>query len=186
MLQKSNRHKVLQVFFDDPHPGGNMGYPLREICRRSKLPPPSVKRYLDEFTKEGHYGYHLILKEKPNFTKAYPRYLANSASEYYKFLKKQNIIQRIYESGLLLYLQQTCLPRAIILYGSASRGEDIAESDIDLFILSKDRKLSVKKYEKDLNRKIHLFFKEEFHKLSNELKNNILNGALLYGYIKVF
>ena len=40
--------------------------------------------------------------------------------------------------------------------------------------------------EKIFSRKITPFFEENFPRLSNELKNNILNGIVLKGYIKVF
>ena len=43
------------------------------------------------------------------------------------------------------------------------------------------------KYDKKgLNRKINIFFEDNFSRLSKELKNNILNGIKLYGYLKVF
>ncbi|MCD6464256.1 nucleotidyltransferase domain-containing protein [Candidatus Woesearchaeota archaeon] len=74
----------------------------------------------------------------------------------------------------------------IVLFGSCARGEDIETSDIDLFVQAKEKALSLTKYENLLNRKISLFFKQNFLKLSNELKNNIINGIVLKGYLKVF
>jgi len=46
--------------------------------------------------------------------------------------------------------------------------------------------LNLKKYEKELKRRINIFFESNFEKLSNELKNNIINGVILSGYLKVF
>ena len=77
-------------------------------------------------------------------------------------------------------------PKKIILFGSSSIGEDIETSDIDIFIQAKEKKLNILKYEKLLNRSITLFFEENFSRLNKELKNNILNGIILRGYIKVF
>ena len=37
-----------------------------------------------------------------------------------------------------------------------------------------------------LNKKIHLLFKESVKEIPKELKNNILNGIILKGYITVF
>jgi len=37
-----------------------------------------------------------------------------------------------------------------------------------------------------LDTTISLLFSEDFGELSNELKNNILNGVILKGYLKVF
>jgi predicted nucleotidyltransferase len=179
MLQKDNRHKILKLFFEDPLPKG-IGFQLREISRKAKLAPTSVKRYLNELEKE-----KLIIKKKHRIHN-YPIYYANRENEYFMFLKKIDMIQSIKESGLLDYLKNTCMPDAIILFGSASRGEDIKDSDIDLFLLCKEKKLDLEKYEKGLKRKINIFFESNFDKLSKELKNNIINGVILEGYLKVF
>ena len=78
------------------------------------------------------------------------------------------------------------MPDAIILFGSAAKGEDLKESDIDLFVLAEEKKLDLQKYEKLLGRKINILAEESFSKLSKELRNNIINGIILYGYLKVF
>lgn len=179
MLQKGNRDKVLRIFFEDPSPKG-VGFQLREISKKINVAPPSVKRYLDELEKDG-----LILREKHRIH-SYPTYFANRDSGYFKLLKKIDTLRTIEESGLLDYLNDKCMPDVIILFGSAAKGEDLKESDMDLFLQCKERKLDIEKYELQLNRKINLFFSEEFNKLSKELKNNIINGIILKGYVKLF
>ncbi|NOQ38458.1 hypothetical protein GQ472_06240 [archaeon] len=179
MLQRYNRWKVLKVFFDDPNPKG-AGFQLREISRATNLAPTSVKRYLDDLKKED-----LILKSEHRIHH-YPVYWANRASENFISLKKMDMIFNIQESGLLTYLQDKCMPDTIILFGSASKGEDIKESDIDLFLLCKETKLNLKPYEQQLKRKINIFYCNNFGTLSEELKNNIINGDILSGYLKVF
>lgn len=67
------------------------------------------------------------------------------------------------------------------MFGSASKGDDLEESDIDLFVQAPEKKIKLAKYEKLLKRKISLFFEENFSRLSKELKNNILNGNILKG-----
>ena len=42
-----------------------------------------------------------------------------------------------------------------------------------------------KKFEKELNRKINVFFEENFDKLSKELKQNVINGYKLNGFLRV-
>ena len=178
MLQNYNKLKVINVFFEDPSQDAQ--FQLREISRKIKLAPISVKRYLDELTKE-----ELIIKSKHRVLK-YPIYSANRDNEKFLFFKKiQNIIS-IKESGLIDYLANECMPDAIILFGSASRGEDIGGSDIDVFLLCKEAKLDLEKFDNKLKRKINLFFSKDFNELSPELKNNILNGIILKGYLKVF
>ncbi|MCK4927804.1 MAG: nucleotidyltransferase domain-containing protein [Candidatus Aenigmarchaeota archaeon] len=179
MLQRYNRWKVLKVFFDDPNPKGE-GFQLREISRATVLAPTSIKRYLEDLLKEG-----LIIKSEHRIHH-YPVYWANRASENFRSLKKMDIIFNIQKSGLLAYLQDKCMPDTIILFGSASKGEDIKESDIDLFLLCKETKLNLEPYEQQLKRKINIFYCSNFGTLSKELKNNIINGDILSGYLKVF
>lgn len=178
MLKKDNIYKVLELFFDDPLTEG-IGYQLREISRKIKLAPKSVKLYLEELEKES-----LIIKKKHRIHQ-YPVYYANRDDNYFKFLRRLNIIQRIKESGLLDYLDEKCMPDVIVLFGSASKGEDVKDSDIDLFLQCKEKKMDLTKFEKELNRKISLFFENDFYKLSKELKQNIINGTKLKGYLRM-
>jgi predicted nucleotidyltransferase len=178
MLKKDNLDKVLGVFFDNPLPEG-IGFQLREISRNIKLAPKSVKLYLDKLEKA-----NLIIKKKHRIHK-YPVYYANRDNNYFKFLKRLNIIRRIKESGLLDYLDEKCMPDVIILFGSASKGEDIESSDIDLYLQCDEKKLDLSKYDRELKRRINLFFEKNFDKLSDELKQNIVNGDKLTGYLRV-
>lgn len=177
MLQNYNKWKVLQVFFDEPLAEG--GFQLREISRKIKLAPPSVKKYLTELKKEN------LIVEKRNRIQSYPIYIANRDDNEYKFYRKIDLLNRINNSGLLQELEHF-LPSVIILFGSASRGEDTEYSDIDIFVGTKERRINLNKYKSKLNREINLFFEPKFSKLSSELKNNLLNGLVLYGYVKVF
>lgn len=179
MLKKNNRKKILELFFDNPYPKG-IGFQLREISRLINLAPKSVKIYLKELEEE-----KLILKKEHRIHK-YPVYCANRNNDYFLFLKKSDNILKIKESGLLDFLSDFCQPDVIILFGSFSKGEDVKESDIDIFLLCREIKLDLRKFEKKLNRKIMPFFCKDFHKLSKELKNNIINGVILQGYLKVF
>ena len=174
MIQKYSRYRILQEFFDFPR----KDFQMRELSRRAKIAQPSVTAHLKELARE-----NFIVKEKKGI---YPTFRANRDSELFKMYKKFDITFRINKSGLLNYIYDNCIPNAIILFGSASKGEDIEESDIDLFIQAKEKKLDLRKYELLFNRKITLFFEENFAKLNAELKNNILNGIVLKGYIKVF
>ena len=174
MIQKYSRYRILQEFFDSP----KKDFQMREISRNTKIAQPSVINHLKGLLKE-----KLIIKEKKGI---YPTYRANRDSEFFRTYKKLDLLLRIYSSGLLDYIYDSCQPDVIVLFGSGSRGEDIENSDIDLFVQSPEKRLNLGKYEKILNRGIALFFEEAFSRLSNELKNNILNGIVLKGYLKVF
>lgn len=174
MLQNYNKYRVLAVFFDNP----TREFHIRYLGRRLKLAVTSVTNYLKELTKE-----NFIIKSKEGL---YPSYKANRDYDDFKFYKKVHNVIKIRESGLIKYLDEFCLPTNIILFGSFSKGKDIESSDIDIFVEAKEKKANLEKYEKRLNRKINLFFEENFNKLSKELRNNIINGIKLEGYLKVF
>src|SRR3989338_9979293 len=174
MQLKNSTNRILQEFFDFPR----KEFHMREISRRVKLAQPSVILHLKALLQEKY-----IIKEKKGI---YHTFRANREFEKFKLLKKMNIVLRIQESGLLSYLYDSCLPEAIILFGSAAWGEDTEESDLDIFLACSSQNLQLEKYEKILNRKINVFFEKDISRLSAELKNNILNGVILKGYLKVF
>ncbi|MBW3019642.1 nucleotidyltransferase domain-containing protein [Candidatus Woesearchaeota archaeon] len=169
-----NRTKLLQVFFNDPI----SPFQLRELSRKIQLAPTSIKNFLHDLLKN-----NLIIKQTE---RNYPVYSANRNSDYFKFLKKLDNIKKIEESGLIEYLCTKYLPDVIILFGSASRGEDTLESDIDLFLQCDTINFELIKYEKLLNRKIHILSRKSFGKLSKELKNNLVNGVILKGYLRAW
>lgn len=181
MLQKYGIWNVLKVFFDDPDP--KEGFTIRYISKKIGLATTSVRVHLKELTKEGKYGYPLVIKSKGI---SYPTYRANRASELFRFYKKIDMTFRLEESGLLDKLSEEFSPGAVILFGSAARGEDVKESDIDIFLLAKEKEIDLSKYESVLMRKISLHFSDDFNKLPKELRNNIINGVVLRGYLKVF
>ena len=174
MLNKYNRYKLLRLFLDSP----TESFRLREIARLTKISPPSVINYLKEFEKEG-----LIRKQ---IKREIPFYTSIRDNSNFILYKKISIIFELNNSGLIDYLWDKLSPEAIILYGSYSKGESIENSDVDLFILGKDKNIELANFEKKLNKRIHILFKESTKEIPNELKNNILNGVILKGYIKVF
>lgn len=172
MLQNYTTYRILQIFFDCP----TKHFQLREICRILKLGMPSVRNHVKrlehmEFLKKEKHG-------------VYESYIANRTDSF-KIYKRNDIITRIHESGLLELLENFT-PDAIVLFGSASRGEDIETSDIDLLVIEKERDVDLKKFEKMLNRQISLHFEPSISKIPKELLNNVINGVILYGYLKVF
>lgn len=174
MLQNYSRYRVLKEFFDFPR----KSFQMREISRKVKLSQVSVINHLKALQRE-----NLIIKEKKNI---YSAFRANRENDEFKILKMQNLIWRIHKCGIISLLDEKIKPNCIVLFGSASRGEDTETSDIDLFIQAKETELKLDKYEKSLNRKINVLFEPDIHDLSKELLNNIINGQVIYGYLKVF
>ena len=172
MLQKYNTYRILGLFFDQP----TKGFQLREISRMLKLGMPWVKSHIERLEKFG-----LVAKEKKG---VYPSYKA-SRNEKFRLYKRNDMLLRLHESDLIENLVNEALPNAIIFFGSASRGEDIETSDIDLMILAKEKDIKLEAYEKHLKRKIQLFFEPDAKKIPKEFMNNIINGIVIYGYLKV-
>lgn len=169
---------VAGIFFDQP----TKPHYLMEISQKSNLAHTSVKQHLKQLVKE-----NLIQESyEKKGRRIFPIYQSNLNHPYYKKMKKIHGLFKLEESGLIDFLQDQLMPDGIILFGSYSRSEDTEESDIDLFIESKEEKLDLKKFEKKLNRKIQLHFKEKFSDYPSELKNNIINGIVLRGYLEVF
>ena len=173
MLQKYNRYKLLKIFLDYPIES----FRLRELSRMSKISPVSVINYLKEFEKE-----ELIRKYEK---RGIPFYVAERDNEKFILYKKISIIYEMNESGLVDFLWNTLSPEAVILYGSHAKGEAVEDSDLDIFIIGKEKKIQLDGFEERLNKKIHLMFDNVKH-ISKELKNNLVNGIVLKGYFKVF
>lgn len=99
-------------------------------------------------------------------------------------LKRVDNLKLIYETGLADFLENEFAGATIILFGSYSRGEDTLKSDIDIAVIGrKDKLIELEKFEKVLERKINLNFYDSFKQIHKHLKNNILNGIILYGSV---
>ncbi len=101
-------------------------------------------------------------------------------------IKKISILFELNQSGLIDFLWDKISPEAIILYGSWSKGESTENSDIDLFIIGREKNIDLEKYEKIIGAKVHIIFEQDIKKISNELKNNLINDIVLKGYLKLF
>jgi len=170
MLEKYNKYVLLKVFLDFPLDS----FRLRELSRISGISPASVMNYLKEYEKKG-----LIRRYEK---RGVPFYKAERDNEDFIFYKKISILYEINKSGLIDYLWEGIHPETIILYGSYAKGESIDNSDLDIFIVGKEKKLSLDRFEKILGKEIHLIFEENLKKIPKELKNNLINGIVLKGY----
>ncbi len=180
MIQNYSIWKVLRVFFDDPQSAE--GFTIRWISKAIGLAATSVKIHLDELSREDKEGFPLVVRTEG---RSYPVYRAKRESELFRFYKKMDVIFRLEETGLIEFLERELSPDAIVLFGSASRGDDISGSDIDLYVQCNEKRMYLDKYEDVLKRKIELHFSDSFKKLPKELGNNIINGTVLSGYLKV-
>jgi len=158
---------VEDLFFEQPE----KIFKARELARLAKISHPTALKALDALVKAD-------LVEKVEFG-----YKAKT-SEPFKRAKKLRTIQRLYGLGLVDFLKDKCTPNAMILFGSASRGEDTENSDIDLFLEAPEHEVSLKSFEGKLKRKINLTF-GKMDRLNKTFLNNLANGFVLDGGIKL-
>lgn len=171
MAEKLN---TMKVFFEEP----SREFNIREAARLLKIAPATASKELSKMEKEG-----LLKKRDERMLKLYR---ANIENESYKDLKLFYNIRKIKEE-LIEELNKFYLKPTIILFGSASKGSDVEDSDFDLIIVSEKTKEfpDIKKFEKKINRKIQLFAVKNIKDLkNNHLINNILNGIVLQGELK--
>jgi predicted nucleotidyltransferase len=176
MIQKSNTDKILEVFFKDPE----KKFSLKEISKAIGLAHTSVKRELEELIKEKY----LKRENEKRGKRTFPTYFANLAEKFI-CLKKLFNEREILESRIIELLVKKTFPNSIVLFGSYSRGEDLKNSDIDLFVESDFREMDLGVYERKLKRNINILFKRNINELKKETLNNIINGRILYGAIKI-
>jgi len=100
-----------------------------------------------------------------------------------EFKKFENIFDI---SGLVLRIKDIC--NKIVLYGSCAEGEDTIESDIDIFIISKEKEKIIKEMRKEAKRlereiKPVIVSVEEYISMRNKkeaLLEEVDNGIVLY------
>jgi predicted nucleotidyltransferase len=149
---------------------------VREYSRLMKVSPPTASKILSEFNKE-----ELLSMEKD---RNYIFYYANKNSDIFTDLS------RIYWKGklnaLISFLDENLTSPGIILFGSLSKSETKENSDIDLCVIGHKKELNLKNFENNLKRRIQLFFFDSVEDIKNkELANNIINGHILNGRLKL-
>jgi predicted nucleotidyltransferase len=144
---------------------------VRTIAAKTKLPKSTVQYYLQQFKEE-----KLISKEN--------QWLDTWENRIHK---QHLFVHKLINSGLIEYLEEELAPSSIILFGSFAKGEYVQESDIDIFVEgARKKKLSLVKYEKKLNHKIDLFVENSIDKVPKNLRNNIVNGTVIRGYLTIW
>lgn len=171
MLIESNTQKFLALVFKYP----TTGFTIREIAKRLNISPPTASSISKKLEK-----IDLVRLQRE---KAQYKVFGSVESETFKDIK------RIFNIFSLLPLKNFLIkkfnPNLIAVYGSYSMGEDVENSDIDIFVDSLRKKLvSLSKFEKELGRSIHLLV-DKFENLPKDLKADIINGVILYGVIEL-
>jgi len=161
----------LKLFFEDSYRRIN----VREYARLQKISPPTASKTLERLHKE-----KLLKKE---IDKQYIYYSANPESDLFVDFSRIYWKLQFEKAGMLKFLERELLNPVLILFGSLSKAEVKKDSDIDLAVFTPTKKeLDLKKYERLLNRKIHLLMFSKRENVTNlNLLNNISNGYLMSG-----
>lgn len=151
----------------------------REMARLLKVSPTAVGKAVKKIANE-----NLIKIRKTSiklisieFNRDNPRAME---------LKRVENLRLIYESGLSDFLEEKFAGCTIILFGSYSRGEDTVRSDIDIAVIGgKEKEIDLENFEKMLERKIIINFYPSLKEVHKELKENLFNGLVLSGGIRL-
>jgi predicted nucleotidyltransferase len=176
------KQKVMEVIFQYPE----QSFSLSDLAKEAEVAKANIGEILNDLQK-----YNLIQLEK--LSKIW-RIKANQENPLFLRSKILYNLQLIYLSDLIEMLNKYYNnPKAIILFGSFCKGEDISTSDIDIAIESdniKEYTVESQKhfeiYETIFKRKgkiqIHLFNRKN---IDVNVFNNIANGIILSGFLEV-
>lgn len=122
IIYNSSRQKVLYFLLSRP----NEKYFDREVARLSKVSKAATNFALSDLMKAG-----LVSREKKGRMYFYHADTHNSLIRQLKITQNVIIVQPLIDK-----LKPASL--RIVLYGSSAKGENLKDSDIDLFILSRE------------------------------------------------
>jgi predicted nucleotidyltransferase len=173
--------KILKYFINEPE----REFHVRELAKIIKKSPTTISKYLTQMEKEN------LLLSRREF--GHLLFRANNESQDFKDKKLFYNINLIRRSGLINHLESELnYPKAIVLFGSFAKAENIPSSDIDLMIVTSSKKeLNLIKFENKIGHSIQLFLVnpskiEQMKKSNPQLLNNFINGFILSGYLEVF
>lgn len=180
LREETAKNKIVKVLFRYPE----KEFSLSDLAREAGVAKANIGDILKEFQKAG-----LVTIEK--LSKIW-RIKTNPTNPFYIKNKLIYNLNSILQSGLVEFLVDFFKnPKAIILFGSFRKGEDLSSSDIDMAVESGEAKeykiielKELSKFEKDIGRKIQIHhFNRKYVDIN--VFNNIANGILLWGFLEV-
>jgi predicted nucleotidyltransferase len=171
---KSKEDKILELFFNT-----SKFWHFEELLEKAEISRPQLTVWLKQLQLKG-----IIIRVKHKGKMPY--YVQDFKSPSFKIQKRLYFYQRLAESGFLEHLLSIKDIKTAILFGSFSRSDWYAQSDIDLFVYGNAEKLDIGKYEKIFNREIQLFIchdEKELKRMGAPLLRNVIQGNLIAGTI---
>ena len=161
----------LSVFFEDCY----REFSVREYSREVGVSPPTASKVLKGFANEGL----LSMREERGFL----LFKTNRESSVMRDLSRMYWGGKL--SDLNILLRDELYSDTIVLFGSLAKLEALKKSDIDVAVFSKSKKrIDLVKFEKKLGRETHLFVFESLEKVNKELRLNLIDGYMLWGYLR--
>ncbi len=180
LFTQSSQQRVLSVLFSSPE----KEFSLSDLAKEAHVAKPHIGALLKELES-------LEFIKITKLTKIW-RIKANQGNENFMRSKILHNLHFVYQSGLVEYLAEHFEnPRAIILFGSFRKGDDISSSDIDIAIeMDVEKEYETKslselsEFEKHIKKKIQIHL---FHRNTIDIHvfNNIANGIVLQGFLEV-
>lgn len=124
--------------------------------------------------KEGVYSYFKLINSRKSLN-----------------LKLYYNLEKLRKSEIIEILEKEYDYPTVVLFGSFKDAIDDENSDIDICLITNiDKKISLEKYDKTLNRNIsiHRYSKKDFDKMKQTNKgliNSIANGIVLSGELEI-
>lgn len=180
LYEETAKSRVIEVLFKYPE----KEFSLSDLAKEAGVAKTNIGIILKEFQDVG-----LITIEK--LSKIW-RIKANQTNWLYIRSKIIYNLNFVYKSGLVEFLADSYKnPKAIVLFGSFRKGEDLSNSDIDIAIESDEIKeyqvtglRELSEFESTIGRRIqiHLFNRKN---IDIGVFNNVANGILLWGFLEV-
>lgn len=171
--------KVQNFFFDFP----TKEFSLNDLCSAIKISKSTANIVVERLIREGFLNREIL----GNLW----RISCNQKHHYNTTRKVPYHLVMIYESGIIEAIREIVpYAKAIVLFGSYRKGDDIHESDIDIAVetigdseqnIVELGKLSQMGYRKDIVINVHVFSRS---KISINLFANIANGIVLDGFLE--
>jgi len=180
LYNKTAKDRIIEVLFRYPE----KEFSLSDLAREAGVAKANIGNILEEFQ-----GVGLMNIEK--LSKIW-RIRANQTNWLFTRSKIVYNLNLVYKIGLVEFLVDYFKnPKAIALFGSFRKGEDLSNSDIDIAVESDEAKdyriirlKELQEFENTIGRRIqiHIFNRRD---IDVGVFNNIANGIILWGFLEV-
>jgi predicted nucleotidyltransferase len=166
--------QILDVVFT--FPTTRLSY--REIERKTDLSIGSVSKYVPKLAEKELINVEILPNAK--------YVIGNFDNDEFRRLKRLNNIKKLYNTGLIDYINTKISPEVIILFGSFEKGEDFEDSDIDICVINQKKiYLNYSSFEDKLYRVINVLPISNIKKSRKEFIGNLANGFVIKGILEI-